>query len=54
MQATPNQVKAINSIARRQDVDLLAILRQEFAVDRADELTLRQASAMIDRLTDSG
>ena len=54
MQATPKQVKAINSIAHRQDVDLLAILRQEFAVDRAEELTLRQASALIDRLKDSG
>jgi hypothetical protein len=54
MQATPNQVKAINSIARRWDVDLLAILRQEFEVERAEELTLRQASALIDRLKDSG
>ena len=54
VQATRNQVKAINSIARRRDVDLLAILRQEFEVDRAEELTLRQASALIDRLKDSG
>ena len=54
VQATRNQVKAINSIARRRDVDLLAILGQEFEVDRAEELTLRQASALIDRLKDSG
>jgi hypothetical protein len=54
MQATTKQVRAISSIARRQDVDLLGILRQEFLVDRAEELTLRQASALIDRLKDSG
>jgi hypothetical protein len=48
--ATPNQVKAIHSIARRQDVDLLAILREEFEVDRAEELTLKQASSLIDQL----
>ena len=48
--ATPNQVQAIHSIARRQDVDLVAILRQEYEVDRAEELTLRQASSLIDQL----
>jgi hypothetical protein len=48
--ATPNQVKAIHSIARRQDVDLVAILRHEYEVDRAEELTLRQASSLIDQL----
>jgi hypothetical protein len=48
--ATPNQVQAIHSIARSQDVDLVAILRQEYEVDRAEELTLRQASSLIDQL----
>ena len=48
--ATPNQVQAIHSIARRQDVDLVAILRREYEVDRAEELTLRQASSLIDQL----
>jgi hypothetical protein len=48
--ATPNQVQAIHSIARKQDVDLMAISRQEYEVDRAEELTLRQASSLIDQL----
>ena len=48
--ATPNQVQAIHSIARRQDVDLVAILREAYEVDRAEELTLRQASSLIDQL----
>jgi hypothetical protein len=48
--ATPNQVKAIHAIARKQDFDLMTILRQDFEVDRAEELTLRQASSLIDQL----
>jgi hypothetical protein len=48
--ATPNQVQASHSIARRQDVDLAALLRQEYDVDRAEELTLSQASFLIDQL----
>jgi hypothetical protein len=48
--ATSGQVKAIRAIARKQDADLEAILRQEYGVDRPDELSLRQASALIDML----
>jgi hypothetical protein len=48
--ATPSQVKAIRAIAHKQDADLEAILRQEYEVERPEELTLRQASALIDML----
>ena len=48
--ATANQVKAILAIARRQNVDLDALLRQEFQVGRLEDLSLRQASEVIDLL----
>ena len=47
--ATPNQVKAILAIARRQDADLGRLL-QEYEVERPEDLTIRQASELIDRL----
>ena len=48
--ATASQVKAIGSIARQKDADLVAILRSEYDVERPEDLTLRQASALIDWL----
>jgi hypothetical protein len=48
--ATPSQLKAIRAIAHKQDADLVAILRQEYEVERPEDLTLRQASALIDML----
>jgi len=48
--ATPNQVKAILAIARRENTDLAALLRQEFDAERPEDLTLRQASELIDLL----
>ena len=41
---------AILAIARRQDADLDGLLRQEFEVERTEDLTIRQASELIDRL----
>ena len=52
--ATANQVKAIPSIARQKGADLVAILRSEYDVERPEDLTLRQASALIDRLKGEG
>src|SRR4051794_10806677 len=51
--ATSGQVKAIRAIANRQEADLEGILRQGYEVDRPEELTLRQASALIDRLKEA-
>jgi hypothetical protein len=48
--ATASQVKAIRSIARQKGADLVAILGDQYDVGRPEDLTLRQASALIDRL----
>ena len=52
--ATASQVKAIRSIARQREADLVAILRREYDVERPEDLTLRQASAIIDWLKGEG
>ena len=48
--ATPNQIKAIVTIARRQRADLEGLLRDDYGVGRPEDLTLAQASALIDAL----
>jgi hypothetical protein len=48
--ASPSQVQAIRAIAREREADLETILRQGYEVGQPEELTLRQASALIDRL----
>ncbi len=50
--ATENQVKAIQAIARRQNTDLLGLLRCEYQIDRPEDLSMRQASELIDLLND--
>ncbi len=52
--ATPNQVKAIVAICRKQDTDLVGLLRDEYEVERPEELSIRQASELIDALKSSG
>jgi hypothetical protein len=52
--ATPNQVKAILAIARTQNAELGALLRQEYSVEQSEDLTIRQASELIDLLKSSG
>jgi hypothetical protein len=48
--ATASQVRAILAIARKQDADLEGVLRDDFGVDQPEELSLSQASKLIDRL----
>ena len=48
--ATPAQVKALYGITRRQKVDLHALLRDRCRVERPEDLSLRQASSLIDTL----
>jgi hypothetical protein len=48
--ATASQVKLICAIARTQDADLEGLLREEYHVDHPEDLTLSQASALIDQL----
>jgi hypothetical protein len=52
--ATHSQVRAIQSIARRQDADLSRLLREKFEAERPEDLTIRQASTLIDLLKNSG
>jgi hypothetical protein len=47
--ATEKQVRAITSIARQQHADLDGLL-QEFGVQRPEDLSLKQASELIDML----
>ena len=47
--ATENQVRAIRSIASRQHADLDGLLR-DYGVGRPEDLSLKQASELIDTL----
>jgi hypothetical protein len=48
--ATASQVKAIRAIASRRRIDLVALLRERFGLQTADELGIRDASNLIDEL----
>ena len=48
--ATPSQVRAIVSIARRQHADLVGVLRDDYDVARPEDLSLAEASKLIDQL----
>jgi hypothetical protein len=48
--ATVSQVKAIRAIASRRRIDLVALLRERFGLQTADELGIRDASNLIDEL----
>ena len=48
--ATANQVKAIQAIARRQNTDLVGLLRHEYEIERPEDLSIGQASELIDLL----
>jgi hypothetical protein len=48
--ATPKQLRAIGALARRLGVDLDAILAERHGVSRPDDLTLVEASRLIDEL----
>ena len=52
--ATEKQVRAIASIARRQHADLDGLLRDDFGVERPEDLSIKQASRLIDLLKTAG
>ena len=52
--ATASQIKAIRSIARQKGAELVPLLRSEYDVERPEDLTLRQASVLIDWLKGEG
>jgi hypothetical protein len=47
---TPGQVRAIVAIAQAQHADLTGLLRDEFGVDRPENLSVAQSSRVIDAL----
>ena len=48
--ATPAQVKALFAISRQRGIDLKALIQQRFGVFRTADLTLSEASKLIDEL----
>lgn len=48
--ATQSQVKALFAIAKSQRLDLSQVLRDRFHVARPDDLSLKEASNLIDQL----
>ncbi len=48
--ATGSQARALHVIADRQGVDLAGLLRQRFGVELAGDLSITEASALIDEL----
>ena len=48
--ATQSQVRAISAIAKRLQIDLNDLLRTRFHVKRAQDLSIKQASQLIDEL----
>jgi hypothetical protein len=48
--ATPAQVKAIHGIARRKKLNVPSLLRERYSIGRPEELSVREASELIDNL----
>ena len=48
--ATRNQIRSIFAIARNQGLDPLQIVRTRFNLDLPEDLTIREASSLIDEL----
>ncbi len=47
---TQSQLRAIHAISRRSSLDAASLLRERFKVDRAEALSIREASELIDQL----
>ena len=48
--ATSSQVRALNAIAERQRLNLANVLAERFQIQTADELSITEASELIDEL----
>jgi len=48
--ATPGQVRALRAIARRKRIDLRQLVRERFDTEQIDDLSVRDASVLIDHL----
>ena len=52
--STASQCKALHAIARSHNFDLNVILRERFHVARAEDLSIKEASKLIDDLKNNG
>lgn len=52
--ATASQVRAIHAIANRERLDLATELQQRFGVDQPEDLSIGQASELIDAIKPQG
>lgn len=48
--ATDSQVRALHAIANRQKIDLRSLLDRQYQIGRPEDLTLQEASQLIDDL----
>jgi hypothetical protein len=48
--ATVSQVRAVHAITDRQGVEISSLLRTRFSIDRPEDLSITEASALIDEL----
>ena len=48
--ATQSQVKAIHAISRSKQINLSKLLRERFHVGKPDDLSIKEASALLDEL----
>jgi hypothetical protein len=51
--ATANQIRAIHAIANRENVDVVEKMRGRFHIERLEDLSLEQASQLIDAIQPS-
>lgn len=51
--ATQSQVKALHAIAKAQRLNISQVLRERFQVSKPEDLTIKQASLLIDSLNKS-
>jgi hypothetical protein len=52
--ATASQVRALHAIADRQKLDLAGALQERFTVSQAEDLSITEASELIDSLKGAG
>jgi hypothetical protein len=48
--STASQLRALNAVAERHEIDLAKLLRERFGIELANELTITEASHLIDEL----
>jgi hypothetical protein len=52
--ATASQVRALHAIAKRQNLDATNLVQSRYGVDRPEDLSITEASELIDSLKNAG